>query len=194
MILSKVSVLLYYTCTHCHPEHFYPIFTGIVGNANHATTGGGVEFLCLPLNPEWLKYNVTTNRYSYMQATHYSTGDFGIFPNNYAGERTVCAQCYTELRSAILMIPARITCPAEWQREYYGYLMASQYINDHPSSYVCVDNTPEFWPHSSPLYGAGLAFVIADCDGQDGKSATLDECDSGEYVHNRQITCVVCSR
>ena len=80
--------------------------------------------------------------------------------------------------------------PANWQREYYGYLMASQESHDHPSSDVCVDNTPEFLPHSSPLYGAGLAFVIADCD----TPATLDECDSGEYVHNRQITCVVCYR
>ena len=72
--------------------------------------------------------------------------------------------------------------------------MASQESHKHPSSYVCVDNTPEFWPHSSPFYGAGLAFVIADCDSQAGGQATLDECDSGEYVHNRQITCVVCSR
>ena len=117
-----------------------------------------------------------------------------IFPDNYFGEKVVCARCYTELRSAILMIPSRITCPANSQREYYGYLMASQENYDHPSSFVCVDNTPEFLPHSSPLYGAGLAFVIADCDGQDGKSATLHECDSGEYVHKRQITCVVCSR
>ena len=68
--------------------------------------------------------------------------------------------------------------------------MASQYNNERPSSYECVDNTPEFCTHSSPLYGAGLAFVMADCD----TTATLDECDSGEYVHNRQITCVVCYR
>ena len=169
---------------------FSSIFTGIVGNADHSSTGGGVEFLCLPLNPEWLNYNVTTDRYSYMRATHYQTGDFGIFPDNYFGERSVCARCYTEMRSAIPMIPARITCPANWQLEYYGYLMASRESHKHPSSYVCVDNTPEFWPHSNPLYRLTLAFVIADCN----TPATFDECDSGEYVHGRQITCVVCSR
>ena len=125
-----------------------------------------------------------------MRATHYQTGDFGIFPDNYFGERSVCARCYTEMRSAIPMIPARITCPANWQLEYYGYLMASRESHKHPSSYVCVDNTPEFWPHSNPLYRLTLAFVIADCN----TPATFDECDSGEYVHGRQITCVVCSR
>ena len=40
--------------------HFYPILTGNIGNADRGSTGG-VEVLCLPVNPKCLNYNVTAN-------------------------------------------------------------------------------------------------------------------------------------
>ena len=35
-----------------------------------------------------------------------------------------CAVCYTAERGDKIMIPAKITCPPSWTREYNGYLMA----------------------------------------------------------------------
>jgi len=31
-----------------------------------------------------------------------------------------CARCYTETRSAVMMIPAKRSCPAGWTQEYEG--------------------------------------------------------------------------
>jgi len=49
-----------------------------------------------------------------------------------------CAVCYAR-RQAVLMIPAKTTCPTNWGQEYTGYLMASYYKHSSPKTFVCVD-------------------------------------------------------
>ena len=149
-----------------------------------------MDFLCLPLNPQWLTYNTGSTHVSWMRSVEYISEDYGIFSSTIHSKRAVCARCFTQSRPAIMMIPARTTCPAGWTREYYGYLMASQENYAHPSNYICVYYSPSYYTYSSPNYGGGLTFVNADCDG----NASIDECGTGEYVNNRQLTCVVCSR
>ena len=154
-----------------------------------------MNFQCLPMNPEWLSYNTSVHDpnahlVSKISSVEYFTKDYNIFPSLVNDRRALCAQCYTQTRPAVTVIPGRTSCPLSWTREYYGYLMASYEHYLHPSSYICVDKDPESRPHSNSGYGGGLAFVSADCEGE----GTLDECSTGEYVDKRQLTCTVCSR
>ncbi|KAK2174253.1 hypothetical protein NP493_816g02017 [Ridgeia piscesae] len=38
------------------------------------------------------------------------------------------------------MIPARLTCPDGWTKEYVGYLMSAHYTHQGRTTYTCVDN------------------------------------------------------
>ena len=58
-----------------------------------------------------------------------------------------CVVCYVSTRVAVMMIPAKTTCPSSWTREYYGYLMAEGY-NNRRSTYECVDKDQNSIPGS----------------------------------------------
>ena len=47
-----------------------------------------------------------------------------------------CSICYVATQ------PGKYTCPPNWTREYYGYLMAERH-NHHRSTFECVDVAPE---------------------------------------------------
>ena len=53
-----------------------------------------------------------------------------------------CIVCYIATRVALLMIPGKYTCPPNWTREYYGYLMVERY-NHHRSTFECVDEATD---------------------------------------------------
>lgn len=164
---------------------------GVMGGNPHTAIGGGVGYLCLPLNPQWLSFNYSALDVAWMSAVEYESQNYGLFPNSVDNTRAVCARCYTEERPSVMMIPARTSCPDAWELEYYGYLMASRgNRNESPSNFVCVHYSPITRPYSSPDQGATLEFVNADCSG-DG---SIEECADWQYIPNRQLTCAVCSR
>ena len=68
-----------------------------------------------------------------------------------------CAVCYTSTRETVLMIPAQLTCPSSWTREYYGYLMANR--NDYRRTmFECVDISPESVPDSTATTDGALFY------------------------------------
>ena len=165
---------------------------GIIGSASSGATGGGVEFLCLPKNPEWRSTSTSPSYVSWIGSVSYQVSGY-IFSSSADNKRAPCAKCYTNSRPAVMMIPGRKSCPSYWTEEYDGYLMASQESLNHPSRYICVGSLSTYYSYSSSSYyqySGYLTFVKADCSGY----ATLDECSSGEYQHGRVLTCVVCSR
>ena len=164
---------------------------GIIASASAGATGGGVDFLCLPTNPEWLS-TTSVSYFNQIGSVSYQHNGY-IFASYTDNKRARCAQCYTNSRPAVMMIPGHYSCPTYRTREYYGYLMASEESRNHPSRYICVNSNPSYLSYSSSSYystSSYLTFVRADCSG----SGTLDECSSGEYVHGRVLSCVVCSR
>jgi len=46
--------------------------------------------------------------------------NYGIFPNSANQQNVPCARCYTENRPALMMIPAKRSCPSGWIKEYEG--------------------------------------------------------------------------
>lgn len=161
-----------------------------MGGARFDDEGSGVDYQCLPLNPDWLDYNINITAQSLMRSIEYYTKDSGIFEDETGAKRAVCAHCYIPGRTAVTMIPAKTECPSGWHREYYGYLMSSGFWQKHPTTNICVDADPEYADTEFPEWGGGLNFVGADC----GSWGSIEECEEGGYINNRQLTCVVCSR
>lgn len=71
-----------------------------------------------------------------------------------------------------------------------GYLMAANRQHSHPSTYACVDKSPEHIPNSSgDTDGSLFYFVQGDCLGE----GTFGSAHCPPYYNTRELTCVVCS-
>ena len=76
-----------------------------------------------------------------------------------------CAVCRVTTKSAVLLLPAKYSCPTTWTSENYGYLM-SNYKGHRRTSFVCVDEDMEALPGSSAnTNGALMYHVEATCNG-----------------------------
>ena len=75
-------------------------------------------------------------------------------------------------------------CPAEWTREYKGYLMAEHY-GHHRTMYTCMDENPDYTQGTSAdINGALFYFVEGECGSLPCKP----------YIAGRELTCAVCTR
>ena len=83
------------------------------------------------------------------------------------------------------MIPAKLTCPLGWTKEYYGYLMTENYM-DNIATFECVDADPVAVAGSiGNDTGGDFHHVEANCNA----SGML----CPPYVAAKELTCVVCS-
>ena len=95
-----------------------------------------------------------------------------------------CAVCYTSTRETVVMIPAQLTCPSSWTREYYGYLMANSFIY-YRTMYECVDQAPQSVPGSTAdTNGALFYHTEVKCNG----------IPCPPYDTQKEVTCVVCTK
>ena len=83
-----------------------------------------------------------------------------------------CTVCLAIQQSTMLTIPAKVTCPPGWTREYYGYLMAS--AANGSGQFLCVDDIAD------GTANARLTHIKVDCN------ESLKEC-----LNN--IRCAVCT-
>ena len=98
---------------------------GFTGKARYQKTGGGINYQCMPLRPEYNRYygangGSGTIYDGYIAGVEYQSWFYGVFPNEAHDDNAPCAVCYAESRSSVLMIPAQRTCPTGWQKEYEG--------------------------------------------------------------------------
>ncbi|KAF6021828.1 hypothetical protein EB796_019869 [Bugula neritina] len=98
------------------------LYSGFVGSASFSTQGGGVNYQCMPTDPEYSNYSSKFPSIfaSYISGAEFHTHNFGIFSDSVHNQNVPCARCYTEYRSAVVMIPAKTTCPVGWTKEYQG--------------------------------------------------------------------------
>ena len=83
------------------------------------------------------------------------------------------------------MIPAKMSCPPGWQREYYGYLMGSNSIHNYRAAFMCVDREPEYVPDQ---YGdSSHSFDAVPVE------AICDSLACPPYDQEKEVTCVVCT-
>ena len=158
------------------------IYQGRAAGSHHSHQGGGSDILCMPENPEYLDF---------FEDVQGNSGVYGVEYWSYLGqplgsvfqENIPCAVC-SGTKSTILMIPAKVTCPTQWRREYYGYLMAPHSTGNYRSSFICVDKAPEVVPgEAADTDSCDVVHVEATCEGL--------SCSS--YDPEKELTCVVCT-
>ena len=160
-------------------EHLY---AGKAGGTGSDRSGGGVEKLCLPDDPDYLPGTTGFTAYAFIQGGEYQ---FDNGPERRVHDHNVpCAVCYVSTRATAVMIPAKTECPSSWTREYYGYL-TSERDGHYRSSFTCVDVNPESVPGSSAdTNGALFYYSFSTCNGLD----------CPPYENNRILSCVVCTK
>jgi len=159
------------------------IYSGFSAGTYYTTVGGGSNYQCMPLDPEYSEY-VPGGHNSVIGGVEYQTHSIlkSVFDHN-----VPCARCYTS-KSATMMIPGKRSCPSTWKVEYAGYLM-TEHSTHHRSTYECVDSEPEtITGGEGDLRGAHFYFVKADCD----DVGSTGHCPP--YNRDKPITCVVCSK
>ncbi|XP_078574627.1 uncharacterized protein LOC144860933 [Branchiostoma floridae x Branchiostoma japonicum] len=166
------------------PASATTVYSGVAGGTWYGQAGGGTNYLCLPKNPQWGKYQdgfqgVTAQMFG---AEYEIQADVPFGDRSMNNHDVVCSVCHTD-HNSVLMIPARKTCPAGWYREYDGYLMAS--YKDHAGSkeFVCMDKQPQA-DHSGSENKDGALFYPTE--------AVCGSLRCPPYVQGRELTCVVC--
>ena len=163
------------------------LYAGRAAGSWYNQRGGGANYLCLPEQPQYSTYTAgVQGGRAYLYGAEYQTrgGDNGPL-RSFHDHNVPCAVCYTSSRETIVMIPARLTCPSSWTREYYGYLMA-EYHGHHRTTFECVDISPQSIPGS-----------IASTDGALFYHTEV-KCNHGipcpPYDTQKEVTCVVCTK
>ena len=165
---------------------------GVAGGTYYDRTGGGSNYLCLPRDPEWgtkpssLFQNPSASllygaEYQVYNSRYFSAENAHSLHNN----DVPCAVCLSTGRSTTLMVPAKVSCPDGWRKEYAGYLMAERDVHPSSKAYVCMDNAPEVVEGgAADLNGALFYHVEAKCG----------SLPCPNYRNGWDITCVVCSK
>ena len=146
---------------------------------NHKRGGGNYQ--CMPNDHEYSTFlEGKQNQYSYMYGVEYGHSlSSGLHDHN-----VPCAVCYASMRDSVVMIPAKLSCPSGWTKEYYEYLMSENHLHNI-ATFECVDANPESVPGSpSDTQGGILKPVEASCNGMP----------CPPYHPAKELTCVVRSK
>ena len=162
------------------------LYAGRAAGSERTEKGGGANYLCLPEQPQYSTYTAgTQDGRAYLYGTEYKTAGNDNSPLRSIHSHNVpCAVCYTSTRETVVMIPAQITCPSSWTREYYAYLMAAKY-DDHRSTFECVDQSPQSVPGSIAITNGALFYhTEVKCNG----------IPCPPYDTQKEVMCVVCTK
>ena len=156
------------------------LYTGRMAGAFYNQKGGGANYLCLPNDPD---YNIKTNTPRYYSSIYGTEYEYPLVGTQ--NHDVPCAVCYATTRAAQLMIPAKTSCPPNWTREYYGYIMSENNWSDRSrNQYICVDkNQVSVRGSRANIDGNVIYQVRATCHGI--------QCPP--YDPNKVLTCAVCT-
>ena len=157
------------------------VYRGIASGTYYNHKGGGVNYLCLPEVPD---YDLSHGSGSVSNVGLLYGVEYAYSVKGVANGNVPCAICHVRTRAAVIMIPAKATCPDTWYREYYGYLMSEDYSHKR-STFECVDQDMDSLPNSfDPTNGAYFYHVEAVCD-------VGIPC---PYNIHTKLNCVVCTK
>ena len=159
------------------------VYTGVTGGSIWNDKGGGANLLCMPMDPEYeLSHIPGVRGHATIGAVGYSSPIRGSH-----NALAACSVCLVKNRSIVIMIPAKANCPANWNREYYGYLM-SEYRGHYRYMYECIDKEMDtIVGYQNGQHGALIRHVEARCD-------TGLICGHEKYSSVKEMNCVVCSK
>ena len=163
------------------------LYAGRTAGSDYREKGGAANYLCLPEQPQYSTYTAGQQiSRAYLYGAEYQTAYDEIGPlSSFNNHNVPCAVCYTSTRETVVMIPARITCPSSWTREYYGYLMAER-STFYRTMFECVDHSPQSVPGSTANTD-GVLFYHTEV-----------KCGYGipcpPYDAQKEVMCVVCTK
>lgn len=99
-----------------------------------------------------------------------------------------CAICSVAHASSVIMIPAKMTCPTGWSKEYAGVLTASAQWSSHRiGEYLCVDQNAEYLGEGTRQqnYDGNLFYPV---------QAACGSLPCPPFTSSQLIACVVCSK
>ncbi|XP_067024585.1 uncharacterized protein [Acropora muricata] len=160
---------------------------GIIGGEHYTHYGGGSQYLCLPRNPKYDKYQNGRQMAGSVYGTEYEVSQYNgnPFDRNLHNHDAPCAVCFVKSRGSMLMMPARNDCPSGWTEEYHGYLMSAKTGHTHSTEFVCVDGNPEYVLGSKQNNNGALLYPV------EGVCGSLP---CPPYVEGRELTCAVCTK
>lgn len=165
------------------------VYNGIVAGTAW-DTGGSAAYHCLHKQPEFLSTTpgIQEGRAKFYGTEYEARASPPAF-SNMRGHNAPCAVCYTASRTTEIIIPGRISCPASWTREYFGYLMTVRSEHHALTTPVCVDQNAESVPGSATRtigtsIGSQLFFIETTCS----------EIPCPPYSNGAELTCVVCTK
>jgi len=94
---------------------------GFVGESHFTHSGGGVNYQCMPTDPQYNRAYTGSFAGSLIYGTEYESGSYGIFPDSAHDQNVPCARCYTENRPALMMIPASTMCQMLYREQTSSY-------------------------------------------------------------------------
>ena len=164
---------------------YFLLCAGWMGRSPHDQHGGGVNYLCLPTDPEF-RADVQEGHqsHSYIKGVEYQKEGSQLFAAVHDHDAP-CAVCEVQGRSAVLMIAAKQTCPDGWTLEYDGLLAAEKHDHRSGSDFVCVSSGMESRPGGNGDANGGLLYVV---------EAQCGSLPCGPYTNGYEITCVVCTK
>ena len=168
----------------CPSTGAHLVYSGRAGGSLWSSSGGGSNPQCLPLDPNYLKYQPGKQANTFIYGAEYEATNF-IKANSHDTD-VPCAVCYVPTRTTLYMMPAKYTCPKDWTTEYYGYLMAERSHTSHKRSlFTCVDSSV------TPVIGTnhdhnGLVFYPVE-----GRCGSLP---CPPYEETKELTCAVCTK
>lgn len=91
-----------------------------MSGTKYQNSGGGVNYQCLPLDPEFSKSFTGNWQGTAIAGVEYETKNYGVFDGAAHDQNVPCARCYTDGRPAVVMVPAMRSCAKGWSMEYEG--------------------------------------------------------------------------
>ena len=161
------------------------LLLGIIGSEYYNHPGGGVNYLCLPLNPTYENYKDGFQTSGFMYGTEYEVNVFNPFKKTLHDHEAPCVVCFVTSRGSMLMMPARNVCPSGWTEEYHGYLMSGYFNHKKGYEFVCVDKDAEAVPGTQGNKNGALLYPI------EGQCGSLP---CNPYIAGRELTCAVCTK
>ena len=160
------------------------VYAGRAGGSWYSHMGGGANYLCMPNDPDYLRYTPGVQGFSPVYGAEYEP--WGGPLRAVLHHNVPCAVCYASTRVAVTMIPAKTRCPSTWTLEYSGYLMSNRWDFHHRRTmFECVDKDPDSIPGSaSDVNGAVFYHVEASCTGMP----------CPPYDPQKELTCAVCTK
>ncbi|MDZ4846621.1 MAG: hypothetical protein SH857_13860 [Chitinophagales bacterium] len=158
------------------------VYTGYAAGGNIGHTGSGANTLCLTNAPIYAAFSTANQDGNLLYGVEMLTSGYGLATlAGFHGYDMLCAVCEATGNEA-LMMPGTTNCPSGWIRQYSGYVMSAHYTQ-RKGEFVCVNASPV-------AYGSNVN------TGGDYWYPTETELGSltAPYVHDREVTCCICTR